>query len=71
MSGRVRPTTKVPQPPREVQGHARPTSFSHTLQQLGSTAGGDTGSHISDPIRAALGKHPEQAAEIRRAAATK
>jgi hypothetical protein len=40
--------------------------------QFGETFGGDTGTHISNPIRAELGKlHPEQAAEIRRVAGTK
>jgi hypothetical protein len=68
-SGKVKVSTKVRLPPPEVQGHARPTPLSHTLQQLDETAGGSTGSHISDPIRAELGKlEPQQAAEIRRVA---
>jgi hypothetical protein len=71
ISSKVRPSTKIPRPAPEVQSHPRPIPYSHTLQQLASTAGADTGSHITDPIRAALGKHLEQAAEIRRVAGTK
>ena len=55
-------------------GSARPHaagSNSHILRQLGQTAGSATGSHISDPIRAALAKHLEQAVAIRRVAGTK
>jgi hypothetical protein len=50
---------------------ALPVQRPTVLQQRGPSSGSDTGSHISNPIRAALNKHPEQAAEIRRVAGTK
>jgi hypothetical protein len=69
---KVRPSTKVSSPPRTMASPgALPAQRPTVRQQLGPTAGADTGSHISDPIRAALNKHPEQAAEIRRVAGTK
>jgi hypothetical protein len=69
---KVKASTKVsPLPPTMAAPGALPVQRPSVKQQLGSTAGGDTGSHISEPIRAVLGKHPEQATEIRRVAATK
>jgi hypothetical protein len=72
MSSKVKATAKVSLPPRTTQTHAAPAPLSHTIQQFGPTAGGDTGSHISDPIRADLGKlTPLLASGIRRVAGSK
>ena len=69
LGGRVRASTKVAIPAREVQGHAPPTPYPYNRQ---TASGGDTGSHMSDPIRADLGKlTPSLASGIRRVAGTK
>jgi hypothetical protein len=74
MGGRVRPSATVSPPIGPIVGPAitgsKPINKSPD-SYLGQTAGANTGSHISDPIRAALEKHPEQAAEIRRVAGSK
>jgi hypothetical protein len=55
-----------------MQPHAVPSPLSHTLQQFGPTAGGDTGSHISRPIRGDFEKlTPSLAASICRVAGSK
>jgi hypothetical protein len=74
MSEKYLSSRKVPQPRSEIAG--RPLSGTMPISKspdplIGETAGGDTGSHISNPIRAALGKHPEQRSEIIRVAETK
>jgi hypothetical protein len=69
---KVKASTKVsPPPPTMAAPGALPAQRPTVLQQRGPSSGSDTGSHISNPIRAALNKHPEQAAEIRRVARTK
>jgi hypothetical protein len=69
LGGRVRPLTKVAIPAPEVRGHAPPTPYPYNRQ---TASGGDTGSHISDPIRAELGKLERSIrAGIRRAADAK
>ena len=70
---KVRPSTKVSEPPRTMAAPGPlPVQRPTVLQQRGETSGQSTGSHISNPIRADLKKlHPEQAAEIRRVARTK
>jgi hypothetical protein len=72
ISSKVKATAKVSLPPRTMQPHAVPSPLSHTLQQFGPTAGGDTGSHISRPIRGDLEKlTPSLAAGICRVAGSK
>jgi hypothetical protein len=70
---KVRPSTKASSPPPTMDAPGPlPVQSKGSRAQLGQTAGADTGSHISDPIRSELGKlHPEQAAQIRRVASSK
>jgi hypothetical protein len=72
MSTKMRAGTKVALPAPTMKGHAPPPPLSHPRQQFGPTAGADTGSHISNPIRADLGKlTPSLASGIRRVAGSK
>jgi hypothetical protein len=75
MSEKYLSSRKVPQPRSEIAG--RPLSGTMPISKspdsyLGQTAGADTGSHMSDPIRADLEKlEPSIRAGIKRAAAAK
>jgi hypothetical protein len=75
MSEKYLSSRKVPQPRSDISGR----SLSGTMpiskspeSYLGQTAGADTGSHMSDPIRAELGKLTASlAAGVRRVAGSK
>jgi hypothetical protein len=74
MSSKVRPSVRVSLPASEMGG--RPitgTPISKSPDPLiGETTGGDTGTHISAPIRAGLGKlTPSLAAGVRKVSSTR